>query len=145
MVGLSAAALQGAPIVTQDVDLWFEDLNDPRIGESLREVGAAYVPSSILNPPMFAGGNVELFDIMIDMHGLGTFPEELRNCIEVSLGRQKLKVLRVDRILASNRAANRPKDRLVIPVLEDSLATHKLATRQERKAVKLTQRRRSRG
>lgn len=28
VVGLSAAVLQGAPVVTQDVDLWFEDLND---------------------------------------------------------------------------------------------------------------------
>src|SRR5438034_2317027 len=54
VVGLSAAALQGAPVVTQDVDLWFEDLSDPRIGEALREVDAAYVPPSILNPPMFA-------------------------------------------------------------------------------------------
>jgi len=25
---LSAAALQDAPVVTQDVDLWFEDLSD---------------------------------------------------------------------------------------------------------------------
>jgi hypothetical protein len=30
VVGLSAAALQGAPVVTEDVDLWFENLNDPR-------------------------------------------------------------------------------------------------------------------
>lgn len=30
VVGLSAAALQGAPVVTQDVDLWFENLADPR-------------------------------------------------------------------------------------------------------------------
>jgi len=62
VVGLSAAALQGAPVVTQDVDLWFEALNDPRIGEALREVNAAFVPTSILNPPMFAGGGIELFD-----------------------------------------------------------------------------------
>lgn len=122
VVGLSAAALQGAPVVTQDVDLWFEDLTDPRIGEVLRQVGAAYVPPSILNPPMFAGGGVELFEIVLTMHGLGTFSQELRNCVDVSLGRQKLKVLRLDRILASKRAANRTKDRLVIPVLEDSLA-----------------------
>jgi hypothetical protein len=26
VVGLSAAALQGAPVVTEHVDLWFEDL-----------------------------------------------------------------------------------------------------------------------
>lgn len=47
VVGLSAAALQGAPVVTQDVDLWFEDLNDPRIREALREVGAATFPLHI--------------------------------------------------------------------------------------------------
>ena len=49
------------------------------------------------------------------------------------LGRQRLKVLRVDRILASKRAANRTKDRLVIPVLEDSLTTSQVAIRRKRK------------
>jgi hypothetical protein len=132
IVGLSAAALQGAPVVTQDVDLWFEDLTDPRIGEALREVGAAYIAPSHLNPPMFAGGGVELFDIVLTMHGLGPFAEEVRNCLEVSLGSQKLKVLRVDRILASKRAANRPKDRLVIPVLEDLLAVAETAKKRKR-------------
>ncbi len=130
VVGLSAAALQGAPVVTQDVDLWFEDLTDPRIGEALREVNAAYVPPSILNPPMFAGGGIELFDIVLTMHGLGAFSEEWRNCVDVSLGRHQLKVLRMDRILASKRAANRAKDRLVIPVLEDSLAASQVAARR---------------
>jgi len=130
VVGLSAAALQGAPVVTQDVDLWFEDLTDPRIGEALREVNAAYVPPSILNPPMFAGGGIELFDIVLTMHGLGAFSEEWRSCVDVSLGRHQLKVLRVDRILASKRAANRAKDRLVIPVLEDSLAASQVGARR---------------
>lgn len=64
LVGLSAAALQGAPVVTQDVDLWFEDLTDPRIREALLEIGAAYVAPSQLNPPMFVGKGVELFDII---------------------------------------------------------------------------------
>ena len=59
VVGLSAAALQGAPVVTQGVDLWFEDLSDPRIREASREVDAAYVAPSVLNPPMFAGGGIE--------------------------------------------------------------------------------------
>ena len=135
VVGLSAAALQGAPVVTQDVDLWFEDLNDSSIREALREVGAAYAAPSILNPPMFVGGGVELFDIVLTLHGLETFAEELSNCIEVSLGRHKLKVLGVERILASKRAANRAKDRLVIPVLEDSLAAGKVAVGRSRKKL----------
>ena len=123
MVGLSAAALQGAPVVTQDVDLWFEDLNDPRIAEALREVGGAYVPPSILNPPMFAAGGLELFDIVLRMDGLGKFEDELKHCKHVPLGRHLLPVLPLDRILASKRAANRSKDQLVIPVLEDALAS----------------------
>ena len=122
VVGLSAAALQGAPVVTQDVDLWFEDLSDNRIREALREVGAAYVPPLHLNPPMFAGGGIELFDIVLTMSGLGPFDEEVKDCVEVPLGDHKLKVLSVRRILVSKRAANRVKDRLVIPVLEDTLA-----------------------
>ena len=142
VVGLSAAALQGAPVVTQDVDLWFEDLNDPRIREALRDVGAAYIPPSHLNPPMFAGGGIELFDIVLTMHGLGTFAEELPKCLEVSLGRRKLKVLPLDRILASKRAANRPKDRLVISVLEDTLAVGE-ATRKRKGGRRTTRGRRS--
>ena len=141
VVGLSAAALQGAPVVTQDVDLWFEDLGDPRIREALRDVGAAYAPPSLLNPPMFVGGGVELFDIVLTLHGLGTFTEEWANCVDVTLGRHKLKVLRVDRILASKRAANRAKDRLVIPVLEDALAAKQTVARRKTRKLSPTKRR----
>jgi hypothetical protein len=36
VVGMSAALLQGARGATEDIDLWFEDLADPRIGEAVR-------------------------------------------------------------------------------------------------------------
>ena len=123
VVGLSAATLQGAPVVTQDVDLWFENLGGPEMSQALQEVGAAYVPPSNFNPPMLAGAGAELFDIVIRMDGLGTFADEIKNCVEISLGRQKLKVLSLERILVSKIAANRAKDKLTIPVLRDTLAT----------------------
>ncbi|NOS71068.1 MAG: hypothetical protein HOP33_14195 [Verrucomicrobia bacterium] len=123
IVGLSAATLQGAPVVTQDVDLWFENLGEPKISSALQEVGAAYVPPGNFNPPMIAGAGAELFDIVLRMDGLGTFAEESRNCVEIPLGRQKLMVLSLERILASKIAANRAKDLLTIPVLRDALAT----------------------
>lgn len=121
VVGLSAATMQGAPVVTQDVDLWFEKLGDPKISQALQSVGAAYVPPSILNPPMLAGAGAELFVIRMD--GLGTFASELKHCVDIPLGRHKLKVLSLERILVSKLAANRAKDRLAIPVLRDALAT----------------------
>jgi hypothetical protein len=122
VVGLSAATLQGAPVVTQDVDLWFENLGELKISQALQEVGAAYVPPSNFNPPMLAGTGAELFDIVIRMDGLGAFADEIKNCVDISLGRQKLKVLSLERILASKIAANRAKDKLTIPVLRDALA-----------------------
>jgi len=122
VVGLSAATLQGAPVVTQDVDLWFEKLGEDSISRALMEVGAGYVPPSAHNPPMLAGAGAELFDIVIRMDGLGAFAEELTSCVEIPIGRYKLKVLALHRILARKMAANRPKDILTIPVLRDALA-----------------------
>ena len=133
VVGLSAATLQGAPVVTQGVDLWFENLGEQKMSLALREVGAAYVPPSINNPPMFAGAGSELFDIVIRMDGLGAFSDEIKNCIEIPLGRHKLKVLALDRILASKMAANRPKDKLTIPILRDALAATQSVKRRSKK------------
>jgi len=133
VVGLSAATSQGAPVVTQDVDLWFENLGESKISRALQEVGAAYVPPSAFNPPMLAGTGAELFDIVVRMDGLGTFAQEIKNCIDVSLGRQKLKVLSLKRILASKLAANRPKDKLTIPVLRDALAATQSVKRRVKK------------
>ncbi len=132
VVGLSAATLQGAPVVTQDVDLWFEHLGEQKMSDALREVGAAYVPPSVNNPPMLAGAGAELFDIVIRMDGLGSFGEEIKHCVEIALGRHKLKVLGLNRVLASKIAANRPKDRLTIPILRDALVATRALKRSRR-------------
>ena len=87
IVGLSAAALQGAPVVTQDVDLWFENLEDPGIKRALHKVSGSYIPTIAMNPPMFQGDAVNLFDIVMHMHGLRDFKDEQKNAIKVPLGR----------------------------------------------------------
>jgi hypothetical protein len=121
IVGLSAAALQGAPVVTEDVDLWFENLGDPKLVQALQEVGAAYVPPFELNPPMLAGSHSETFDVVVTMTGLGTFAQEVTYAREIQVGPLRLQVLSLERILVSKTAANRPKDRLVIPALQDAI------------------------
>jgi hypothetical protein len=121
IVGLSAAALQGAPVVTQDVDLWFRTLSDPGIERALKKVRGSYVPPIMLYPPMFAGDAVKLFDIVMNMDGLGEFVEERENTIKLRLGREKVLVLKLERIIASKKAAGREKDKLVLKVLQDAL------------------------
>lgn len=123
VVGLSAAALQGAPAVTQDVDLWFRDLTDPGIKAALRHVGAVYVAPTGSTPPMFAGPGVALFDIVVTMHGLDSFEKEAARAVTVALDGVRVKVLPLERIIASKKATNRPKDRAILPVLEDAART----------------------
>ena len=121
IVGLSAAALQGAPVVTQDIDLWFRALPDPGINKALRKFNGSYIPPIAENPPMFAGDGIELFDIVIHMHGLGEFDDERKHAVKIPLGRIKVPVLKLERIIASKKATGREKDKLVLKVLSDAL------------------------
>jgi hypothetical protein len=140
IVGLSAAALQGAPVVTEDVDLWFEDLSDPKLSLALRAVGAAYLPPFDLNPPMLGGPGSEPFDVVLTMSGLEDFAKEAKHALSVRLGTVRLKVLPLERILASKTAANRPKDKLVVPVLRNTLRTLRAKYQRARPKVKVTRR-----
>ncbi len=123
IVGLSAAALQGAPVVTQSVDLCFRTLTDPGIERALKKVGGSYVPPMAGKPPMFAGDGVEFFDIVTRIYGLGRFDDEAANTIKIPLGRIKVLVLKLERIIASKKAAGRKEDKLVLKVLTDALKT----------------------
>jgi predicted nucleotidyltransferase len=52
VVGMSAALIQGARGATEDIDLWFEDVTDPRIGEAAREAGGIWVSGAFaMGPP----------------------------------------------------------------------------------------------
>jgi hypothetical protein len=136
IVGAAAAAMQGAPIVTQDVDLWFKNLDDPGIQQALRKVGGIFVPSLALRPPAFAGDAVEMLDIVLTMHGLGSFDEEKKHSSWMALGRTRVRVLHLDRVIKSKEAVRRPKDLLTIPVLKDALAVLKRRRSPILKAVK---------
>jgi len=121
VVGLAAATLQGAAVVTQDIDLWFDDLNDPGIKKALKKVGGAFVPSFGHNAPGFAGDAVDLFDLVTSMSGLPKFDKEYKNAVEVDLNGVLVKILPLERIIVSKKAANRKKDKAVLPVLENAL------------------------
>jgi len=125
VVGLAAAALQGAPAVTQDVDLWFRTLPDPRLMRALTAVGASYLPPTASTPPLLVGAGTELFDVVVHVHGLDTFAEEAGRAARIRLGRVEVPVLPLARIIASKKATGRPKDLSILPALEDTLRAHR--------------------
>ena len=129
VVGLAAAALQGVPAVTQDVDLWFADLTDAGLRRALSRVGASYVPPSLSTPPLLVGGGTELFDIVVHMHGLESFEKEAARALAINIGGLELPVLPLERIIESKRATARPKDLAILPALEEAA---KVSSRRQR-------------
>jgi hypothetical protein len=121
IIGLAAAALQNAVVVTQDIDLWFADLADPQLTKALKKVKSIYIPPMGNNPPMFAGDDSEIFDIVTHVHGLGEYAEVKKQAIKISLTDFKVPVLPLELIIKSKQATGRPKDKLVLPVLKDVL------------------------
>jgi predicted nucleotidyltransferase len=124
LVGLSAAVLQGANTATRDIDIWFEDTSDLRIGEAVREAHGIWVSGSFgMRPPQIGGDVVgDRLDVVTHMHGLKSFQEELENATTIEVDGIPLLVLKLERIIASKVAAGRKKDLAAIPALEEALA-----------------------
>jgi len=83
---------------------------------------------------MLGGAGSEPFDVVVRMSGLGEFADKWKQAVEIKVGTLRLKVLPLECILASKQAANRPKDQLVIPVLQNTLRT--LQTKAKRRLKK---------
>jgi predicted nucleotidyltransferase len=123
IVGVTAASMQGARVATEDIDLWLADLGDRRIGEAARRAGAIWVPAQFgMQPPTLGGSLGDRFDVVLTMSGLDGFDQEYARSKTMELDGLPLKVLPLDRIIVSKRAADRPKDRAALPALEAALA-----------------------
>lgn len=122
IVGLTAAGLQGANTTTVDIDLWFESPTDPGIAAAATAAGGLWVSGFGMMPARLGGPLGDRFDVVLQMSGLGRFEEEYARSLPVTVEDVAVRVLPLDRVLASKRAANRPKDRAAIPALEEALA-----------------------
>lgn len=120
LVGLGAAVLQGADTATQDLDLWFAPSSAPAVRRAALRAGGFYAERT--QPPMVGGPGLERIDLVTHCHGLRGFEHEYKKAVVVELGDIELHVLPLERIIASKRAAGRPKDRAAIGQLEAALA-----------------------
>jgi len=120
IVGLGAAVLQGADAVTQDLDLWFRSVADPSIAQAARAAGGVFAWRSV--PPMIAGDGLERLDIVLQCDGLDNFDVEYAHAADIPLDDFAVKILPLERIIASKRAAGRPKDKAVLEALKAALA-----------------------
>jgi hypothetical protein len=119
LVGLAAAVAQGADTVTQDLDLWFPPGSDAAIAEAARAAGGFY--SSRMEPPMIGGPGLDRVDVVTHCDGLDPFDEEYARTVPLAVEDIEIRMLDLERVLASKAAADRPKDRAVIESLRAAL------------------------
>lgn len=113
LVGMSGALVQGARGAT-----------DPGIGEAAREAGGLWVSGMFGMRPPALGGRVlgDRFDVVLLASGLRPFDQEYAESLALEIEGVPLRVLPLQRILVSKRAAGRPKDLAHIPAIEEALA-----------------------
>ncbi len=125
VVGMSAAVIQGADLGTEDIDLWFESLSDPGLDQAARAAGGIIARRA--NPPMLTGKGLDHIDLVLRCDGLRAFDVEYAAAIEAEAFGVKVKVLPLQRVISSKKAANRLKDQAVLPALKAALAAIKSA------------------
>ncbi|HET7746768.1 MAG TPA: hypothetical protein VFM29_05680 [Vicinamibacteria bacterium] len=126
LVGLGAALLHGAPVVTQDIDVWFGE-NAPwdKVDEAARRAGGFYTAGVGMHRPLIGGPGLDRVDLVLTAHGLSSFDEEYARAETYDVDGVQVTVLPLERVLASKRATGRAKDRAVIPALEDAIAARR--------------------
>jgi predicted nucleotidyltransferase len=126
LIGNAAAALQGAPVTTVDVDFLFRK-TPPNLAK-LRAL-ARRLRGTILTPYYPASDLFRLVrdsdglqvDFMSTIHGVRTFEGVRDRATAVELDGVKIHVASLADIIRSKRAARRPQDLAVLPILERAL------------------------
>ena len=127
LIGNAAAALQGAPVTTLDFDFMFR--KTPRNLQKLRaladDLGAIvlrpYYPASALYRVMRDGTGLQL-DFMARVDGVRSFDALRDRATVASFGGAEIRVATLQDIIRSKKAAGRPQDHAVLPILEATLA-----------------------
>jgi hypothetical protein len=135
VVGGVSAVLQGVPVVTQDLDLCYR-----RTPDNVRRMASALRPfrpklrglpegvPNVVDERMFQmGTNFTLdlegedLDLLAEMSGIGGYDDVAPGVIDLEVGGHPVRVLPLDRLIATKRAAGRAKDLAVLPLLEATL------------------------
>jgi nucleotidyltransferase DUF2204 len=127
IIGNVASMLNGAPVTTQDIDLLIRDtrLNRRKLARFAEEIGGgAPLPVSELSNVVSIEGDLA---VPVEVHfdrisGDLTFARVRARAEVVLVEDEKLKVASLADVIRSKQAADRPKDRAVLPILRDTLA-----------------------
>lgn len=137
LIGNAAAALQGAPVTTLDFDFLFRATpgNVRKLKALADRLGATimrpYYPASSLYRVVNEDIGMQL-DFMVTIHAIRSFASLRARARGLELDGATLLVASLDDIIKSKRAAGRPRDAAVLPILEATRAQARANKRPRR-------------
>lgn len=126
LIGNAAASIQGAPVTTVDADFLFRKtpMNVAKLKRIAKSLGATiftpFYPVSGLFRLIREDDGLQI-DFMASIHGIRSFNTLRSRADQVDFDSEKLWVASLADIINSKRAADRPRDRAVLDVLEATL------------------------
>lgn len=127
MIGNAAAAINGAPVTTLDIDFMVKQTADNyrKLAVLAQQMDCQFIemklPGDNYMYRLVQQRSQLVIDVLFSPAGIRDFKSLKANSIEVSFGGHSLRVASLRDILASKKAAGRPKDLASIPILEMTL------------------------
>jgi predicted nucleotidyltransferase len=135
LIGNAAAALHGAPVTTVDLDFLIRKTraNVTKLEQLADSLGAVVFKPHYPVSGLFRVSRDEdgmQLDFMTQVHGIRSFNGLCSRASEVEIQGERMTVAALADIIASKRAADRPRDRAVLDVLEKTLSQQEAHPRQ---------------
>jgi len=139
LIGAMAAVEQGAPLVTVDYDFWVRlpERHYVRLLSVVRRLHGTVRAQTVYE--LSDGTQV---NVIFNPDGLRSFEVEWKACRLRTLDGVPIRVLPLQRVIASKFAANREKDRAVLPILRRTLRLTRTAQEDRVPAQSLRRRKR---
>ena len=127
MIGNAAAAINGAPVTTLDIDFMVKqtDENYRKLALLAQQMDCQFIEMQLPDERYMYRikhrTDPLLVDFMFVAAGIESFEALKERGMDVFFGGHPLRIASLEDVLASKRAAGRPKDAATIPVLEKTL------------------------
>jgi hypothetical protein len=133
LIGAMAAIIQGAPIMTVDYDFWvlLPTRAYVKILSIIQRLGG-----SILARTFYELSDGTQVNVIFEPDGLSSFRTEWKRTVPGQLEGFPVRILPLDRIIASKRAAGRDKDLAALPAIEQTLRCLKKIKLNRRKKLR---------
>lgn len=124
LIGMSAAVLQGVPVVTHAVDLWL----DLPARQYMRAVNVAvHQGATMVRNPVVELSDGMLVNFIYEVTGVGSFAAELRKAHKLKFQGCEIPVMPLESIRKSKPAVMRDKDPAHIHAIDQTLRLQRKA------------------